>query len=284
MKILITGSNGFIGRNLSEYFCERYENVFCPKRANLDLVDTESVSAYVAKNNFDVIIHCGVSLASVEYNLKMYFNFEKSHKSFGKMICVGSGADYGPKNQVPPMVTEDFFGQYISNDIYGFSKYVIAKNIESDKKNIYNLRVFGIFGKYEDYRRRFISNNICRVLAGRDISMNKNMSFDYLYVNDFSRIVELFIKKEPQAKSYNICTATPVEFKTLAEIIQKVDGNKCSITIKERGSATSYGGSNELFLKEFGEFNFTGHETAIEELYRWYKNSSNIAFADMEFA
>ena len=29
-----------------------------------------------------------------------------------------------------------------------------------------------IKGKYEDYRRRFISNNICRLLAGLDISIN----------------------------------------------------------------------------------------------------------------
>ena len=53
---------------------------------------------------------------------------------------------------------ENYFGKYIpvKSDIYSFSKYQIAKDIESKKKNIYNLRGFGIFGKYEDYRRRFI--------------------------------------------------------------------------------------------------------------------------------
>ena len=79
-------------------------------------------------------------------------------------------------------------------NIYGYSKYEIAKNIESRHRNIYNLRVFGIYGKYEDYKRRFISNNICRLLCGQTISINKNAYFDYLYVNDFSKIVEMFIK------------------------------------------------------------------------------------------
>ena len=57
---------------------------------------------------------------------------------------------------------ESYFGRHIPTDIYGFSKYVIAKDIESVRRNIYNLRVFGIFGKYEDYKRRVISNNICQ--------------------------------------------------------------------------------------------------------------------------
>ena len=59
----------------------------------------------------------------------------------------------------------------------GFQSMSIAKDIEINPRNIYNLRVFGIFGKYEDHTRRFISNNICRVLCGLDISMNKNMLF-----------------------------------------------------------------------------------------------------------
>ena len=31
MKILITGTNGFIGRNIKEYLQNRYEKIYCPK-------------------------------------------------------------------------------------------------------------------------------------------------------------------------------------------------------------------------------------------------------------
>ncbi|MBQ76782.1 MAG: NAD-dependent dehydratase [Gammaproteobacteria bacterium] len=282
MKILITGTNGFVGRNLSEYYQERYENVSCPKRGDLDLVDTDAVENYLDQDQFDVVVHCGVTLTSVEQNLKMYFNLERCSKSFGKLICVGSGSDYGPKNLIPPLVREDFFGDYVPADIYGFSKYVIAKNVEDDPKNITNLRVFGIYGKYEDYTRRFISNNICRVLAGKDISINRNMLFDYLYVNDFSRMLEIFIKNDPLQKSYNICTSDPIDFLTYAAMIRDVDGGDLIIEVKQEGMNTEYSGDNTRFLQEFGNFSFTEPEVAISELYDWYRNTSGIKFDQME--
>ena len=139
MKILITGTNGFIGRNLKEYFQERYNDIHCPKRGELDLVNSQAVYDYLTKNAFDVVMHCAVTLTSVEQNLKMYFNIERCSGSFGKMLCIGSGAEYDMNNYIPKM-KEEYFGKHIPSDIYGFSKYVIAKDIESKYRNIYNLR------------------------------------------------------------------------------------------------------------------------------------------------
>jgi GDP-L-fucose synthase len=142
--------------------------------------------------------------------------------------------------------------------------------------------VFGIYGKYEDYTRRFISNNICRVLAGKDISINRNMLFDYLYVNDFSRMLEIFIKNDPLQKSYNICTSDPIDFLTYAAMIRDVDGGDLIIEVKQEGMNTEYSGDNTRFLQEFGNFSFTEPEVAISELYDWYRNTSGIKFDQME--
>ena len=282
MKILITGTNGFVGRNLMEYFQGRYENVYCPKRAQLDLEDSQAVYEYLKKSEFDVVIHCGVTLESVEQNLKMYFNIERCSSFIGKIICVGSGAEYDMKNYIPKM-NEEYFGKNIPSDIYGFSKYVIGKDIEIRHINIFNLRVFVIYGKYEDYKRRFISNNICKVLSNLNQSMNKNMFFDYLYVDDFSRIVELFINKDPVRRSYNTCTGKSIDLITLSEIIRDVDGRDLPISIKEEGLKPEYTGDNTTFLQEFGGFDFTPPEKAISELYHWYKSESGIEFNAEEF-
>lgn len=282
MKILITGTNGFIGRNLKEYFQNRYENTYYPKRGDLNLLDSYAVNKYLKVNNFDVVIHCGVTLTSVEENLKMYFNIEKCSKYFGKLICIGSGAEYNMKNYIPKM-REDYFGKYIPSDIYGFSKFVIAKDIENLHRNLYNLRVFGIYGKYEDYKRRFISNNICRLLCGLNISINKNMYFDYLYVDDFARIVEIFINNDAVKRSYNICTGKSIDFLSLAKIINDIDGRKLPIKIKEEGLNPEYSGNNDLFMNEFKKVEFTPPEKAIKELYLWYKDSSNIVLNENMF-
>jgi len=218
-----------------------------------------------------------VTLTSVEENLKMYFNIERCSAFFGKLICVGSGAEYDMKNYIPKM-SENYFGRHIPSDLYGFSKYVIASDIENLPRNIYNLRVFGIYGKYEDYKRRFISNNICRLLCGLNISINKNMYFDYLYVNDFSRIVEMFIKNNVKKRSYNICTGKTIDLISLARNIIKIDGRNLPIVVKEEGLKSEYSGDNKLFMNEFDGFEFISPEKAIDELYLWYKDSSNIIF------
>jgi len=282
MKILITGTNGFVGRNLKEYFQERYEDVYCPKRQELNLLDSGAVREYLTKYGFEAVIHCGVTLLSVEENLKMYFNIERCSTSFNKLLCVGSGAEYDMRHYTPKM-KEEYFGKHVPAEIYGFSKYVIAKDIEARHRNIYNLRVFGIYGKYEDYKRRFISNNICRILSGLNISIKKNVSFDYLYIDDFSKIMEIFINKNPVERSYNICTGKSVDLFTLAKIIREVDGRDLSIEIKEDGLGTEYSGDNTRFLMEFGSFNFTRPEDGISALYHWLKTSSNIDFGERHF-
>ena len=278
MKILITGTNGFIGKNLKEYFQTKYEHISCPKRGELNLLDADAVSQHIKKNNFDAVINCGITLTSVEENLKIYFNLERCSEYFGRLICIGSGAEYDIKNYIPKM-KESYFGKYIPSDLYGFSKYVIAKNIESKHRNIYNLRVFGIYGKYEDYKRRFISNNICRLLSDLNISINKNTYFDYLYVNDFSKIVEMFITKNSiKHRTYNICTGNTIDFIKLAEIINEIDDRNKTIKVKEKGLNPEYSGDNKQFIDEFKGVKFTPPEKAINDLYQWYKNFSNIEF------
>lgn len=282
MKMLITGTNGFIGRNLMEYFQERRKNVYCPKRLELDLLDSSAVSDYLKKHGFDIVINCAITTTSVEQNLKMYFDIEKCSGLFGKMINLGSGAEYDSNNYIPKM-KEEYFGEHIPSDIYGFSKYLIAKDIEKEHRNIINLRLFGIYGKYENYKRRFISSNICRVLCNLNISINKNVFFDYLYIVDFLKIVEMFIKKDAKQRTYNVCTGKIIDLLTLAEIIKKIDGKGLPIIIKQDGLNPEYSGDNTRFLQEFGEFNFTEHEKAISELYRWYKDTSGLVFDAKNF-
>lgn len=282
MKLLITGTNGFVGRNLKEHFSGAHE-LATPKRGDLNLLDSEAVHAYVKAGGFDAVIHCAVNIQSVEQTLMMYFNVERCAPLVGKMLCVGSAAEYDMRHYVP-MMREDYFGRHVPCDVYGFSKYVIAKDIEAGPRNVYNLRVFGIYGPYEDHRRRFISNNICRVLCGLGMSMNKNMLFDYLYVKDFARIVDLFLRRDPLKRSYNVCTGRPVDLLTLAGMINAVHGGGVPVVVKEPGMKPEYSGDNSLFLGEFGDFDFTPPETAIESLYRWYQDPKNIALNAQDYA
>ncbi len=104
------------------------------------------------------------------------------------------------------------------------------------------------------------------------------MYFDYLYIDDFARIVEKFMVKEAKKRSYNICTGKTIDLLSLAEMIKEVDGGKREVHLKKDGFKPEYSGDNSQFLMDYGDFEFTAPDKAIRKLYHWYKTSSHIPF------
>jgi len=288
MKILITGGAGFIARNLSEQLHGEYD-IVSPNSKELNLLDSLKVFNYLKSGNFDVIIHTATYDAApkhsikdpskvLENNLKMFFNITRCKDYFGKMIYFGSGAEFSRENWIPKM-REDYFDQYIPIDQYGFSKYVMTKYTQLSS-NIYNLRLFGVFGKYDDWRARFISNVCCQVALGLPIKINQNVFFDFIYISDLSRIVKWFIDNKPQENVYNACTGKAIDFKTIAEKIIRLSGKKLDIIIKNEGLGREYSGDNSLLLNELTGFKFSPFDNSIKDLYVWHDLNKQIIDKD----
>jgi GDP-L-fucose synthase len=282
-KVLITGSGGFIGRNLNEQLVDCYA-ITAPTHSDLDLADAVVVREYLEKGGFDVILHCATHNATrnstkdisqtLENNLRYFSNLARCNDLFGKMIYFGSGAEYDKPN-APKCVDEDFFGRYVPSDAYGFSKY-ISSLIAEGKGNIYNLVVFGCFGKYEDWEIRFISNACAKAVHGMDITINQNVAFDYLHIDDLVKVVRHFIEAEELAfKRYNVCTGVVIGLHTLAELVREVSGKHIGIIVKQEGMGREYSGSNARLLEEIGQFNFTDLRQSIKELYGWYEENKD---------
>lgn len=279
-RILITGSTGFIGKNLKEKLSDSYE-VCAPSRAELDLLDTEAVREYLKEHRFDVVIHSAntnntrdkqvAPFEVLERNLRMFFNFESCSEYYGKMYYYGSGAEYDREHYIPGM-KEEYFGTHIPKDAYGLSKYVMSKACER-KDNIYDLRLFGVYGKYEEWERRFISNAICRVLKGLDITMEKHVYFDYLWVDDLCDIMRWFIENEPRHKHYNVCRGTRIDLYSLACMVREVLNIDCNIVIGEEGWKPEYSGDNSRLLEELGAYQFIDFRKSIQELCDYYKQN-----------
>ena len=148
------------------------------------------------------------------------------------------------------------------------AKYI--KNIP----NIYDLRLFGVYGKYEDWRIRFISQSICQVISNKDIIINQNVFFDYLYIDDLIKIIKLLIEKRTILPQHiNVCTGKTIDLISLAKIVIDISGKKLKIKTKEKGLKKEYSGNNNKLLKTIGNFKFIQIEQSITELYNWYKNN-----------
>lgn len=277
MKILITGSGGFIGRNLKEAWAGKYD-LLTPRSSELDLLDGPAVKTYLQEHSVEVVIHAAKNdtvyckSASdydvLDHNLRMFFNLTSCSDYYEKLIYFGSGAEYDKRTSIS-MAKEEDIGHFIPGDPYGFSKYIMSR-FTAHAEKIYELCLFGVFGKYEDYGRRFISSNLCSVIRGEPMSLRQNARFDYLYIDDLCCILEWFLHARPKHPIYNVCSGTPVELMDLAKMISEVTGKKHLPAVGTGGYQPDYTGDNSRLMKEMGGFRFTPHMAAIEKLYTYY--------------
>lgn len=277
-KIFITGTSGFIGRNLLEELEKDY-TVIAPKHSELDLQNGFQVRSFLAKERPDVVIHAAnvntsrnidtSDYDSLNGNLQMFYNLEKCHDLYGKMYYFGSGAEYDMQNYIPKM-KEEFFGKYIPKDSYGFSKYIMSRQTEN-AENIYDLRLFGVYGKYEEWERRFISNSICRVLYHMPITLYQNVYFDYLWIDDLVKIMKWFIENKPQYKHYNVCSGKRIDLLSLAEMVRECTQSNFDIIVKKQGYKREYTGDNSRLLQELGGICLSDYKDTICSLIAYYQ-------------
>ena len=281
MKILLTGGSGFVGRNVKEYLGNRGYDVHAPTSRELDCIDEHKVTECLKSEHYDIVLHFAVygdgadkskdGTKSLEYNLRIFNNFYAHSDLYGKMIYTGSGAEYDKRYPIVSVTEEDIAQHTVPIDQYGLMKYTANQMIEHSE-NIYNLRLFGIFGKYEYWKTKYISNLCCKSLKGLPLSLRRNCYFDYLWIDDFCRMLEAFMKLDrPKYHVYNAVRGERVDLYTLAEIVNDVADVEQPIFICQEGYANEYTANNDRILRELPDLTFTDMKDSVQELYSWYK-------------
>lgn len=269
-KVLITGGSGFIGSNLVSQLSDSY-TILAPTHRQLDILDPDAVESFVRKQKIHSIIHCATAVGSnyFEPTILMFRSIVRVSPLVKKIIYFGSGAEYD-KNRDLVKIKEKAWGDHLPQDANGLSKY-LNTYLSTRAANILVLRVFGVYGAGEDYRKKFISNAIVKNLLGMPILIKQNALFDYLYIDDLVSITKYFLKAKIVSGAINITPDESVTLSQLADIVNTVSDKKVKVSIATKGMNYQYTGDNSVLHRLYPNVRFHSYEEGIRILYDFYR-------------
>jgi UDP-glucose 4-epimerase len=282
-RILLTGGSGFIGATILASPMAREHDWLSPGHRELDLADSDQVDAYFRAQRINTVIHAAVkpghraaadTQALLYSNTRMFFNLARHKDEVERILVLGSGAIYGMDHYAPRM-PEERFGLHVPADEHGFTKYVCGQFIEKSS-NIVDLRLFGVFGPGEDYSIRFISNMICKALAGLPLTVKRDRRFDFLWIHDLMPVLDAFIRRAPAHASYNVTPDETVSLMDLARRVRDLSLVKPEIRALAEGQGPEYSGDNARLKSEVPGFKPTPFEESLPALFRWYAENPQL--------
>lgn len=275
--ILLTGSGGFVGKNLKPFLESKGFKVVAPRSSQYDFADLKTVQNLITEHNPDIFILAGFYGISTpvppqdifEKNLQILNNFISLSKN-KPIFTFGSGAEFDKSSDIV-LAGDEAWKNIPPADLYGRAKYLISQEIKKHP-NVWNLRLFGVYGPNET-NNRFITHAIHCVLENKPITIRQNVVFSYLEVGDLCRIVYHFLQNLPKHKFINMVPPSTVDLKTLAGIVNRTAGTNQPIVTAKEGFANEYTGASGNLLKEIPDFDFTSLNTGIKRLYEFIKNN-----------
>lgn len=264
VNFLITGSNGFLSKEFSNYFSKK-NNVFNSSRNFL--LDLENIINFIEFNKIDFILHtswAGVGAGTLEdykYNLKVHANLELASSHVKKIFVFGSGAEF--------VNTDLAFEHELPNLQFG-TYYALAKNKIAHRvrclDNFVNLRLFGCFGK-EENDHRFIKKSMLNIKNHKDITINKDKQMDFFYVGDLIILIETYISNlnKNLSKELNCVYTQKTKLSDIAKFLVEKYSLNTQIKIIEEGYDKPYTGSSLLI--DSLKINLKGLYRGIEEIY-----------------
>lgn len=240
MKILVLGSDGFVGRNLLEDLSAHFDCFGSTRRseklsseAKLIHFDLEDDSTWknLIELHPDCIINCIVSGAvkkledikrAIDTNYlhtTTLFDFVASHLPQVYLVHLGTAFEYSHHTSA---LTEETGCR--PRNYYGISKLLTSHYLLNNAafKNFTIVRPFNLFGPY-DKEEKIIPHLICAQRDKKTVALTEGLQErDYFFVKDLSTIIEYLIRnKNQRIKVINAGSGRPVVLKHAAEIIAK---------------------------------------------------------------
>jgi GDP-L-fucose synthase len=185
MKILLTGSNGMVGRNLLEHpLIERHE-VLTPSSKELNLLDYEQTNTYLRIEQPELIIHAAGRVGGIQANIREPVKFLTDNLDMGRNIVLaarqnkiyqllnlGSSCMY-PRNARNPLKEEMVLQGELepTNEGYAIAKittaklceYIARENPMFQYKTLIPCNLYGRWDKFDPQHSHMVPAVIKRI-------------------------------------------------------------------------------------------------------------------------
>jgi len=271
MKILLTGANGYIARNLKELFWKDSLQVDVLNRQIADLTNRNQVDEYFKDKTFDLVIHCASvggnrtiqdDVSCVNTNLVMFYNLMEHNDKFKKFIYLGSGAELDRSKNIN---ASSSLHNSFPIDNYGISKNIIAK-LGLQIPNFYNIRIFNVFN-YDELETRMIKNNIKKYIAKENMIIHQDRFMDFFYLNDLYKIVIHILFNKNCPKTLDCSYPEKLKLSDIADKINNLSDYKVDIIFENTGMGNEYRGNPSGLYSTNLINNIKGLDLGLRETY-----------------
>jgi len=217
MKVLVTGANGFVAKNLLVHLSERADIEVVTFTRQNKLCDLETFVAGV-----DFIFHlAGVNRPQTE------FEFEEGNADLTRRLCEACS---NTGKQIPILYSSSI--QAVLDNPYGKSKLEAEKEVtnysEQTNSPVYIFRLPNVFGKWSKPNYNSVVATFCHNIAN-DLPIQINdpsHEVRLVYVDD---VVKQFISiMDGTEEKEMFCDVTPVYEITVGELADKIQAFKKS--------------------------------------------------------
>jgi nucleoside-diphosphate-sugar epimerase len=216
MRVLITGGNGNLAKLIDCELSVKSElfDITRASRAEIDMLDLTSIKQYLSNcKPFDILIHTAIvggrrtkpdDSDIVYQNILMFENLMQVSHRFKLIINLDSGAIYDRSTDIYNRKETDLLT--VPKDFYGFSKYLIYQR-SLQTRHIINFRIFNIFHA-DEADDRFIKACFLAKHNGTKISIFQDKYFDFMYKDDFIKILQHYLLHYNADDSFLPCSVS----------------------------------------------------------------------------
>ena len=246
-KILITGSNGFVGRNILNELLSKHKiyvtvrKKFFSKRKKMDknlsfivFKNYSDLNVKLKKIKVDCVIHCATNYLKAHKSDDIY-DLINTNITFGNIILENLNKMNVKKFINFSTVWQDFDGkENLPFNLYSATKRAFENIIryyenKLTKISFYNLYIGDTYGSYDN------SNKIINVIK-TNINNNKlinitskNLFLNLLNVLDITVAIKVLLKKNIKSGNYNLTNKNFIKISKVLNILRKKYNFKISL-------------------------------------------------------